>query len=92
MVFVLRNAMFSVYRLECDICGISAARQMILNLIRKNLHFIFTEKSDRAIAYPELEPHKRLHFTYIASISTQIYLSWKDFLSHCVMPRQNSDA
>ena len=56
---MFRKAMFSLYRLECDISGISAVRQMILHLKRKKLHCIFIEKSDRAIVHPELDPHKR---------------------------------
>jgi len=53
MTVVFRKAMFSLYRLECDISAISAARLMILHLKRKNLHFKCTEKSDRAIVQLE---------------------------------------
>ena len=59
MTIMFRKAMFSLYRHECDVSGILAARQMILHFKRRNLHFIFTEESDRAIVHPELEPHKR---------------------------------
>ena len=56
---MFRKAMFSFYGFVCYISGISVVRQMILHLKRKNLHFIFAEKSDRAIVHSELEPHKR---------------------------------
>jgi hypothetical protein len=70
--------MFSLYGFECYISGISVARQMILHLKRKNFHFIFTKKSDRAIVRvrSELEPYKR-YFTYIAPVLIQIHLLGK---------------
>ena len=92
--------MFSLYRLDCDISGISAARQMILHLKRKDLHFIFTEKSDRTIVHSELQPHKRLYFTRVGNlIVATIYLQliqnrymFRSFTvlhcshQHCVQP------
>jgi hypothetical protein len=77
MTIMFRKAMLSLYRLECDISGISAARQMILRLKIKNLQCIFTGKSDRAVVHPELQPHKQWYFTYIASVLIQIYLLGK---------------
>jgi len=59
MTIMFRKAMLSLYRLESDVSGISAKRQMILRLKIKNLQCIFTEKSDRAVVHPELQPHKQ---------------------------------